>query len=101
MFSEKQLSLISKYYWSIQDNTSPLFFDFREPSHLYQLFALFFEMIDAGEEGSVESNTSDFMRTLEFYVSYAELPDMYIDILEMKKKKKTNQEIVKYVNKTY
>jgi hypothetical protein len=26
---------------------------------------------------------------------------MYIDILEMKKKKKTNQEIVKYVNKTY
>ena len=101
LFTEDQLVLISNYYWSVQDSTSPLWFDFRDTSHLYALFNLFFEMQDAGVEGTVESNTYDLMRTLNFYVEEAHLSNMYQDILEMKKKKKTNQEIVKHVNNTY
>lgn len=58
-------------------------------------------MMDAGIEGTIESNTKDLMRTLDFYVEEANLSNMYKDILEMKKKKHTNQEIVKHVNKTY
>ena len=101
LFTEEQLLHISNYYWSIQGNKSPLWFDFCDTSHVYQLFNLFFEMIDAGAEGTIESNTKDLMRTLDFYVEEANLSNMYKDILEMKKKKHTNQEIVKHVNKTY
>lgn len=45
-----------------------MFIDFRELEHVYQLFQLFYELEEAADPNSIESNLSALMRTLEFYM---------------------------------
>lgn len=101
-YTEEELKVVSRYLWN-HKNQAPtkLSFDFRELEHVYQLFLQFFDLETDTEEAHVENTTNDLLRTLEYYVRLADLPDAQGDILQMKMKKIKNQDIADYVNKKY
>lgn len=99
-FSESELAKISKFIWGEQKDT-PLFFDFREPEHLYQLFLMREDLDDGAMRAEVFSTLPSFMETLDFYVQHTRLSDLHKEILNLKIKKVLNQKIADIVNSKY
>jgi hypothetical protein len=78
MYDENVLEQISRLYWKKKQfapSTQEKWFDFRDVEHVYQL-------LNSEQEFSIiadEDNTtpiSHLMRTLQFYIRQAELPDI-------------------------
>ena len=53
-----------------------MWIDFREPEHVYQLLNNLAELTDAAIESDAESNLPVLLKTLQFYVDGADLPDL-------------------------
>ena len=104
-FSEAELQIISTRIWT--KNQNPLIFDFCNPDHLYALFEVWEELEEQELTISLDPLAFDFtlihefMETARIYKSLAHLEPIHTEILEMKVKKKTNQEIMEYVNEKY
>lgn len=92
-FNPDQLQEISSFLWRTKaPPPSAPYFDFGDADHLYQLFQLFEEIEDASLDPKNEQ-TKQFLDTLDIYVGLAQLEPSLILILELKKLKKTNQQI--------
>ena len=104
-FTEDQLKIVYKLYWDkMQFAPTPRtqWFDFRELEHVYQLFAMFFEMgEDDDPDELLKSNKSGLMRALDFYIQMADLSDVQQEILDLKIKKVKNVDIALEINKKY
>lgn len=101
-YSEKELEMVSRFYWEKKETKpSPFTFDFRNVEHVYELFLQFFDIEDDIDPDQVERNTNAFLKTLMYYVDFAELPEAQREILDFKMKKVKNQDIADYINKKY
>ena len=105
-FTEEELKEISKRIWSQPAPSKNCYeFDFRNTEHLYGLFSIWEESqaaADKVEEGfSEETSVREFLRVAATYIELAKLEPMHREILEMKIKKKTNQEIALFINEKY
>lgn len=101
-FSEKEISEISSFFWKKkeeQEKISRICFDFTDLESIYRLFLQLEELEE--EEEDLFSTTSSFIQTLKFYIEQADLNDIQKEILELKIKKKKNQEIAAYINGKY
>lgn len=101
-FSEKEISQISSFFWKKkeeQEKISRIYFDFTDLESIYRLFLQLEELEE--EEEDLFSTTSSFIQTLKFYIDQADLNDIQKEILELKIKKKKNQEIAAYINGKY
>ena len=105
-FTEKDLQLISKFYWEKKEELNK--FDkivgsrrinFSDLETVYELFLGLEDLEDKEEE--VFSTTSNLLNTLKFYIREADLTPPQREILELKIKKERNQEIALYINKKY
>lgn len=103
-FSSEDLKLVSKFYWGKQkdeEDKGTEFFDFREIEHVYNLFLTYFDLEDTIELKEIESTTQFLLKTLEYYAANSNLSDIYKDILQLKVRKKKNQDIADFVNEKY
>lgn len=100
-FSEKELASISQIYWSRNKKENPLFFDFRELEHVYQLFLSYYDIEDSAQIPQVEGLSQELLDTLNFYISMADLTPIHHDILSLKIKKYPNQKIADIINEKY
>ena len=97
-YSEADLKKISDYLWIKNSEARPqYFFDFCELEHVYQLFQQLFEL----EDSDINDNTNFLIRTLKYYLDFAELTEVQKEILDLKVKKIKNQEIADAVNKKF
>lgn len=103
-FTEKEIKAISKRLYHQISKKDGEFFDFRNVDHLYELFGMYEELEDAvlseGED-SFESSLKFFLDTLNSYRALAKNEDFLEDILQLKIKKKSNQQIADFINKKY
>jgi hypothetical protein len=93
-FSEDDLKEISKLIWEREEKFNSLsknerFFDFENPEHVYNLFNQYIELKESIDE-TEEEETSNLFKTLEFYISMAELNEVQSIILQLKIRKKKN-----------
>lgn len=102
--NEEQLIQISKF---LQEKQKPLkrTFDFTQVEPVYQLLLYKEELEDRVKEAKeahlVENNLEDLLKTLDFYINYADLTEVQLEILKRKIKHEKNSDIAGYVNRTY
>jgi hypothetical protein len=102
-FSSEELARISTLIWSRPANKPKHYFDFREIEHLYNVFLMLDDIEDYLEKNNdnSESTLLFFLKTIRFYVDIADLTEVQREILNLKIKKVTNQDIAIYINKKY
>lgn len=105
-FNDEQLRTIYRIYWQKMDykpSEHDQYFDFRNLEHIYNLFAMFYEMslTEEEEEELFDVNRGGLMRALDYYIHMADLSDAQRDILGMKLKKMKNADIAYEINKKY
>lgn len=100
-YSEGQLKYIYQLYWEEKDVENRPVFDFGNEEHWYQVFLLWDEMNSAADFDVDNEGASPFMRTLRYYVDFADLSDIQRDILDCKLKKKKNEDIMFEINKKW
>lgn len=102
-FSQDELKQISELIWNHSKSPRSRHFDFRNLEHLYNAFLMMEDIKDSVErlEDSSESTLKSFLETLKYYYEITELTDFQKEILELKTKKTTNQDIAIYINKKY
>ena len=97
-YSEAELKKVSDYLWNKNTEARPhRFFGFCELEHVYQLFQQLFEL----EDSDINDNTNFLIRTLKYYLDFAELTEVQKEILDLKIKKMKNQDIADTVNKKF
>lgn len=100
LYSEEKLEDISNRIWGLKARKNEqFFFSFLDEEHVYKLLLAYLD-IDY-EESSVESLAPELISTLEYYIEMADLNSVQKDILQMKIKKKTNLEIMEFINREY
>lgn len=87
-FNEKELNFISSLLW--RESNLKKKFDFSDTAHLSKLFAMWDELEDKSEESE---SLKLFLDTARVYIGLAGLDEKEKLILDMKIKKKSNQEI--------
>lgn len=102
-FAETDLRAISKFYWGKQrwqPGAQQMWFDFREPSHIYALCMAWLDLRDNGdaETASYEWMTQALLGTLEYYAKQAQLTDVQRDVWDMKIRKASNSDVATAVN---
>lgn len=105
-FTEDELSEISKIIWTkdAEEKTKKednLFFDFRNLEHVYNFILYFKELEDAAQEDGPENDTQSVLDTFQYYLEACGFEQIYLDIIEMKKEGRKNQDIADYVNQKY
>ena len=101
-FTEKELAQISKLLWSRPKQKPSRYFDFSDPEHLYNMFLMLDDIEDYVEKhNDSESTLSFFLKTATFYIERADLTESQKEILTLKIRKVTNQNIAVYINKKY
>jgi len=105
-YTEEDLKDISNFYWNKQKekekiSTYPYYLDFTNLEHLYQFLLLYFEVKDLSLETSLEGTTDKLISTLNYYISMTDLSEIYLEILQLKIRRKKNQEIADYINQKY
>lgn len=101
-FKEEELKKISSFFWEKEKDfctTKKNKFDFTDLENLYELFLQLENFKDEGE--NLFSTSSYLIQTLNFYISQADLTDVQREILDLKIKKVTNQDIANYINQKY
>lgn len=97
-FNEDELREITKILWSAPSTpTGPLYFDFCDSNHLYELFGLWNDLEDEGFFGSIGC----LKEAATTYRSLAQLDPILDEILEMKIEKYSNQDIADAINEKY
>ena len=104
-FTEKELEQISHFYWNKrkleETKKEREFFDFREIEHVYNLLLIYDELEEAGQIGEVESTLGYLIETFKYYAEISNLSDIYREILDLKIRKKKNQDIANFINQKY
>lgn len=101
-YSETDLNLISKYYWDKKAESRPaIFFDFTNQEHVYELFGQLTELEDSVGATPFDSNLSQMIDTLRYYVKLSNLTEAQQEILDLKINKVKNQDIADIINKKY
>ncbi len=103
-FTYNELKQISLYYWEKRDEEAlapSIFFDYREPEHIYNLFLQFDEIQEEFSEKPFDSTIDQVLSTLNYYISITELTPIYQEILQLKIDKVKNQRIAAHINKKY
>lgn len=101
-FSEKELRQISKIIWSHKERpTNRSYFDFFELEHLYNAILSLQDLEDAAERETINYSTTNFIRTLKYYIEIAELSEVQREILDFKIKGVQNQQIAAVINSKY
>lgn len=104
-FTQEELKKISNFYWEKrkleETKKDKEFFDFREIEHVYNLLLIYDELEEASKIGEVESTLSYLIETFKYYAAISELSDIYQEILDLKIKKKKNQDIADFINQKY
>lgn len=105
-FNEEQLRSIYGVYWkkmAYTPNEHDQYFDFRELEHVYNIFALYYELdlTEEEEEEKYDQNTGGLMRALKYYVRMANLTEVQREILDMKLRKMKNSDIAYDINHKY
>lgn len=92
-FNEKELKVISDFYWKLKAYTAAdaFFFDFRNPDHLYELCERWGEFAGIGNSDS--TRIQDLLDTFEFYREMANLDPILNDLLDLKLERKDNMKI--------
>lgn len=99
-FSEKELREVSSRIWK-PPAQAKLCFDFREMEHIYEAFQIYENLVDDSITADIESTLHLFITTLKFYIQFANLTPLQIDILRQKISKQKNQDIALFINKKY
>jgi len=105
--SEDELWKISDFLQRkrVEGRTSKYRVDFRELEAVYQLYLFNEELNDQLllnlENQELDNNIQQIFATLEFYEKLAELNEIQLKVLELKKKRTKNQEIADEVNATF
>ena len=105
-FTEDELKEISNRIWNQPQLSKNCYeFDFRNPDHLYALFGIWEEssqIIDKlDDEVSEDTSARELFKVAETYIKLAKLDPLHQEILDLKIKKKSNQEIAEVINKKY
>ena len=106
-FNEQELRQISDFYWEKKDildrldTFKELYVNFLDETHIAAILQMYFELEDSYNEEDLDLMTRRLLCTLQYYIKLARLTDVQREILDLKIKKKTNNEIQKYINKKY
>ena len=101
-YTEKELDVLTKYYWSKKEQSRPqLFFDFGELEHVYELFGQLVELEEELDALPLESNLGKLITTLKYYIALTDLTEAHQEILDLKINKQKNQDIADIINKKY
>ena len=103
-YTPLELEQISNTYWSYREKEKKLpqlYFDFRKFEHVYQLFLQFFELEDDCAAADNFDNSQDLLKVLRYYVDFADLNEVYADILRQKMAHNSNIDIAIAINKKY
>lgn len=103
-YTPLELEQISDTYWSYREKEKKLpqlYFDFRKFEHVYQLFLQFFELEDDCAAADSFNNSQDLLKVLKYYVDFADLNEVYADILRQKMAHNSNIDIAIAINKKY
>ena len=103
-FSQSDLEKISTFYWDkrkLEEKKEKEFFDFREIEHVYNFLLEYIDFEDSVALKEIESTTQFLIKTFEYYAAISNLSNIYKEILELKIKKKKNQDIANYINQKY
>ena len=91
-----------KFLWQKrEDERPPLYFDFEELEHVYELFRQLNELEMSTEDLPVESNLKQLLDTLRYYIDMTDLTDIQLEVLQLKIDKIKNQDIADQINKKY
>ena len=97
-YTEDTLKQISDFFCQKHTEARPqFFFDFCNLEHVYQLFQKMAELDGFGPDNS----TNLLIRTLKYYLGFAELNEVQREILDFKIKKAKNQDIADYINQKF
>lgn len=95
-FDEADLEYVYKVLWRTHD---PIVFDFTRLEDVYNLLLLFDEL--SGETPDLESELSELLSTLHYYIGVANLTPIQSDILRLKIDHVKNVDIAAQVNALY
>lgn len=101
-FSPSELKAISSLLWK-KPAPSKRYFDFGNEDHLYTLFGMWGELEEAASRPNIapDSTLPAFLNALKTYKKLAQLEPFLEDILDLKVKKKSNQDIVDFLKEKY
>ena len=101
-YTEKELDVLIRHYWNKKSQSRPpLFFDFGELEHVYELFGQLNELEEELDDLPIESNLKKLLDTLKYYISLTDLTEAQQEILDLKINKTKNQDIADIINKKY
>ena len=95
-FTDEELKFVSNLVW--KEVESKKTFDFGDTDHLYRLFDMWDELDDKKEESE---SLGLFIDTAKVYIGLARLDEKEQLILDMKIKKKSNQEIQEAIKEKF
>ena len=103
IYTPNEKELIFDYIDELEEhfNDKPMYFDFRDEDHLYNFLLNYHDLMDSAREQGDLSVLKNLFFTLEYYVNFTKLPDMFRDMLTLKIDKTPNQEIANIINKRY
>lgn len=99
-FSERSLRATSQILWTPADTALPTF-DFSNPDHLYELYKMWDALVEEAQDAPYDSQLKLFLDVARLYRKLAALDDIQNDILDLKIRHFTNQDIVDIINPKY
>ena len=98
-FTEDELAIISKRIYS--EVGEGIEFDWRNTDHVYQFILAYGDLIDGAAEEDNLGTLGEMVRTLHFYIEFADLTEIHREILARKLKKDKNVNIARDINQKY
>ena len=105
-YSEYGLKQVGKVYWQKVDEAKQVnpgyFVNFENEEHWYEILVMWPELEQAAEydvDGAL--GTKNFMDTVKYYIDFADLSDLQREILDLKLRRKKNEDIVWEINKKW
>lgn len=108
--SNSDIEQAVRLLWTKRDTFSKLdktlpFIDFRNREHVLNLLIMRADLQDAAATdraaADYDSSTTELLQLLEYYIDFAEIDEIYMDILNLKIRKVRNQDIAAFVKEKY
>ena len=100
-FSDEDLRHIAKLIWRPEIDQDKLHFDFRNLEHIYNVCGEYHSLRDAADRNLQDSTLKEFLDTFDYYLEIAELTEVQREIINLKIKGASNQNIAEYINSKY
>lgn len=101
-FTQSELKSLLESYWMRKATVAKncAVFDFGNTTHVGEVFSLY-DSLQVNDNNDILSTTSEFLDTLKYYISIAELTDVQRAILSLKLKRVSNVDIAGAINTEY